>query len=100
MAQLDIPVVLAKATTLTPDQIKSVLKNAAVSQPVSVGETLARKDYTSADDLVADLCREIGVEFLKEIPVNEISADLVRNLPINYAKTQGVLPFKEEADVV
>ncbi len=100
MAQLDIPVVLAKATTLTADQIKSVLKNAAVSQPVSVGETLARKDYTSADDLVSDLCLEIGVEFLREIPVNDISADLVRNLPINYAKTQGVLPYKEEADVV
>jgi len=100
MAQLDIPVVLAKATTLSSDQIKSVLKNAAVSQPVSVGETLARKDYTSADELVADLCREIGIEFLKEIPVNDISSDLVRNLPINYAKTQGCLPFREENDVV
>lgn len=100
MAQLDIPAVLAKATTLSSDQIKSVLKNAAVSQPVSVGETLARKDYTSADELVADLCREIGIEFLKEIPVNDISSDLVRNLPINYAKTQGCLPFREENDIV
>lgn len=100
MAQLDIPVVLAKATSLTHDQIKSVLKNAAISQPVSVGETLAKKDYTSADDLVADLCREIGVEYIKDIPINDISSDLIRNLPINYAKTQGVLPFKEEADYV
>jgi general secretion pathway protein E len=100
MAQLDISAVLAKATTLTPDQIKSVLKNASVLQPVTVRETLEHKDYSSADDLVADLCREIGVEFLKEIPVNEISSDLIRNLPINYAKVQGVLPFKEEADCV
>ncbi len=100
MAQLDISGVLAKATTLTPEQIKSVLKNASMSQPVSVGETLALKDYTSADDLVADLCREIGVDFIKDIPVGDISADLVRNLPINYAKTQGVLPFKEESDQV
>lgn len=100
MAQLDIPVVLAKATSLTQEQIKSVLKNAAVSQPISVGESLARKDYTSADDLVADLCKEIGVDFIKDIPVNDISSDLIRNLPINYAKTQGVLPYKEEADHV
>ncbi len=100
MAQLDVSAVLAKATSLNADQIKSVLKNAAVSQPVSVGETLAKKDYASADDLVADLCRELGVDYIKDIPVNDISSDLIRNLPINYAKTQGVLPYREESDSV
>lgn len=100
MAQLDIPVVLAKATSLSADQIKSVLHNAALTQPTSVGETLSRKDYSSADDLVADLCHELGFDFIKDIPVNEISSDLIRHLPINYAKTQGVLPYKEEANQV
>lgn len=98
MAQLDIPVVLAKATSLTADQIKSVLKNASITQPTSVGEMLAIKDYSSADELVSDLCHELGFDFIKDIPINEISADLIRNLPINYAKTQGVLPYKEEAN--
>lgn len=100
MAQLDVTAVLAKATSLNSEQIKSVLQNAAVSRPISVGETLSAKDYSSADDLVADLCREIGVDYLKDIPVNDISADLVRNLPINYAKTQGILPYREEQDCV
>lgn len=100
MAQLDISAVLTKATSLTSEQIKSVLKNASVTQPTSVGATLARKEYTTADDLVADLCRELGLDFIKDIPVNDISIDLIRNLPINYAKTQGVLPFREETDSV
>lgn len=100
MAQLDISAVLTKATSLTSEQIKSVLKNASVTHPTSVGATLSRKEYTTADDLVADLCRELGMDFIKDIPINDISIDLIRHLPINYAKTQGVLPFREDADSV
>jgi general secretion pathway protein E len=65
-----------------------------------VGEVLSSKDYATADELVSDLCRELGLEFIRDIPFNDISADLIRNLPINYAKTQGILPFKEESDCV
>lgn len=96
----DINVVLTKATSLNPDQIKMVLKNPSTSQPRSVGDVLSLKDYATADDLVSDLCRELGLEYIKDIPINDISADLIRNIPINYAKSQGVIPFKEEADVV
>lgn len=100
MAQLDISAVLTKSTSLSAEQIKSVLRNSSVAHPTSVGEALAQKDYSTADDLVADLCRELGLDFIKDIPVNDISTDLIRNLPINYAKTQGVLPYREEPDAV
>lgn len=96
----DISLVLQKATTLTTDQIKSVLENPSVSRPVTIGEALANKEFSSADELLSDLCKELGLEFLKDIPVNDISADLVRDLPINYAKTQGVLPYREESDLI
>lgn len=100
MAQLDIKNVLSKATSLSADQIKLVLKNPSVAHPTTVGESLENKDYATADELVADLCRELGMSFIKDIPVNDISPDLVRHLPINYAKTQGVLPYRVEADNV
>ncbi len=100
MAQMDISGVLTKATSLSADQIRSVLNNPAVSQAKTVGELLGKKDYTSADELVADLCRELGLDFIKDIPVNDISADLIRDLPINYAKTQGILPYRIESDTV
>lgn len=100
MAQMDISSVLTKATSLTAEQIKSVLQNISQSHSASIGSVLARKDYATADDLVSDLCREMGFDFIKDIPVNNISTDLVKNLPINYAKTQSVLPFREDADSV
>ena len=98
MAQTDINVVLTKATTLSADQIKMIMRYPSPSQPRAIGDVLAIKDYPTADDLVAELCRELGLEFIKDIPVNDISSDLIRNIPINYAKTQGILPYKEEAD--
>ncbi len=94
---IDITQILSKSTSLTPDQIKSVLATTSVLRPSSIAEGLAQKEYTTADDLVAELCREMGVEFLKEVPVSEISSDLVRDLPINYAKTHNILPFREDA---
>ena len=100
MAQTDINVVLTKATTLSADQIKMIMRYPSPSQPRAIGDVLAVKDYPTADDLVAELCRELGLEFIKDIPVNDISSDLIRNIPINYAKTQGILPYKEEADLV
>lgn len=100
MAEMDIPLVLSKATSLSSEQIKSVLKNPAMSRPVSVGDVLSEKDFSTAEDVVSELCRELGLDFIKDIPVNEISADIVRDLPINYAKNQGVLPYREETESI
>ena len=100
MAQMDIPLVLSKATSLSEEQIKSVLGNPAISKPFSILETLSEKNFSTAEELVESLCHELGLDFLRDIPVSEISGDIVRNLPINYAKNQGVLPYREEADCV
>lgn len=100
MPALDVSTVLQKSTTLTQDQIKSVLKNASVLRPVSVGEALSYKEYATAEELVSDLCKEMGLDFMKDIPIGDISADLVRDIPINYAKQYSVLPFKEEQESV
>jgi len=100
MATMDIPSILQKSTSLSPDQIRSVLKNPSVLRPVSIGEALSHKEYSSADELVSELCKEMGVEFIKDIPIGDISADLVRDIPINYAKQNSILPFKDELEQV
>jgi general secretion pathway protein E len=99
MAQLDLPNILSKATTLTPEQVRTVLGTAG-STGTTLGDLFAAKEYGSADELVSDLCKEMGLEFIRDIPVNDIPVDLVRDLPINYAKQHGVLPFREETDLI
>jgi general secretion pathway protein E len=101
MAAMDVVNILTKATSLTPEQARSVLANSsAVRSHLSIGESLATREFTTADELVSELCKEMDLDFIKDIPVNDIPVDLIRNLPINYAKTHLVLPFKEEADQI
>jgi general secretion pathway protein E len=97
---VDVTNLLSKSTGLTADQLKSVLANPSSLGVQNIGDALAAKDYSTADELVAELCREMGLDFIKDIPVNDISVDLIRDLPINYAKQNSILPFREENDLV
>ena len=98
---MDVMNILTKATTLTTEQAKQVLVNPSLTKsPMTIGDCLAARDFSHVDELVAELCREMGLDFIKEIPYNDISVDLVRDIPINYAKTHSILPFKEDAETV
>ncbi len=97
---MDIQNILSKSTALSADQLRSVLASTSAVRPMTVGAALDQKEYTSAEELVSALCHEMGVEFIKDIPVNDISSDLIRDIPINYAKTNAILPYKEESDCV
>ncbi len=99
MAAQDIETLLNKSTTLTPEQIQIVFQMPS-QYAVNFGEELRKKEVKSADALVAEICDRLQVAFMKEIPVNDIAVDLVRNIPLAYAKQIEVLPFKEEYDQV
>lgn len=100
MAAQDISALLARTTSLTPEQVKLLLDYPAAAGYGNLGEVLSGRDFSNAEELVADLCREMGLDFIKDIPVNDIPVDLVRDIPINYAKQNSILPFREEQDQV
>lgn len=91
--------VLLKNTSLTEDQLKSVL-SLNVDGSATLRDLLSRKDAATPDELIAELCHRMGLQYIKEIPVSEIVVDLIRNIPINFAKKHEVLPFKEEPNQV
>jgi general secretion pathway protein E len=97
MANESIGAILLKNTSLSENQVGEVL---ALSGPTGekLLDALTAKGISTADELLKQLCALLNVEFMKDIPINDIPVDLVRNIPINYAKQYEVLPFKEEAD--
>jgi general secretion pathway protein E len=99
-ANLDVANLLTKTTGLTTEQLRSVLDGPSLMGSQTIGEHLSSKEYSTADELVADLCREMGLEFIKDIPINDIAPDLIRDIPINYAKQNSVLPYREDSDVL
>lgn len=86
---------ILKGTSISDEQLRSLLQ-LSDSKGQSGESLFLDKQYASAEEALADLCKHVGVEFMKDIPFNDIPVDLVRNIPINYAKNQEVLPFKVE----
>jgi len=94
--------ILLKNTSFTPDQLKFLMKSATDNGP-TVGELLSQgssQQQANAEELLAILCQEMKLPFIKDIPVNDISVDLIRKIPINYAKSHEILPYKDEGDSV
>ncbi|MEK6554386.1 MAG: type II secretion system ATPase GspE, partial [Bdellovibrionota bacterium] len=97
MSGPSLETLILKGTSISEAELKSLMK-----MPTARGEMveslLSNRQYSTSEDAVADLCKGIGVDFMKEIPYNDISGDLVRNIPVNYAKTNEILPYKIEAN--
>ena len=95
-----IDLLLHKNTKMSEDQVRNLLDSPAIGTPDSLGQKLSQKKYATVDDIIADLCVELDMEFIQNIPVNDIPVDLIRDIPINYAKNHGIVPFREESDHV
>ncbi|MGE4132449.1 MAG: type II secretion system ATPase GspE [Bdellovibrionales bacterium] len=90
---------IKKGTSVTDDQLTTLLRSVGPKgQPLN--EALSKANVNTPEEALAELCKLLGMDFLKDVPVNDIAVDMVRGISINYAKTQEVLPFKEEADRV
>jgi general secretion pathway protein E len=88
--------VLLKNTGLTEEQLASVLALGSTDGKRTLRDWLESKEFTTPDEAVSELCAQMGLSYIKEIPVSEIPPDLVANIPIGFAKKHEVLPFKDE----
>jgi len=91
--------VLLKNTSFSPDQLKYLLKSPSTNGG-TLADHLAESNLTTAEELLAALCTQMKMPFMRDIPVNDIAVDLIRKIPINYAKSNEILPFKEEQGVI
>lgn len=85
--------ILLKATSLTPAQAKHLLETKN-QKGESLKESL--KDKKTAEATLLEMCQRLGISFLPEIPFSQIPTDLISGLPIQYAKSHNVLPYKEK----
>ena len=86
---------LTKGTSLTLQQLQSILQ-ITDKNGVPIKKFLDDKTYTTVEGAMADLCKHLNVEFVKDIPVHNIPVDLIKDIPINYAKKHEVIPYKNE----
>jgi general secretion pathway protein E len=63
-----------------------------------IGHMFHGRTYATPEDALSELCKALPAEFIRDIPFNDIPVDLIRQIPINYAKNMQVLPYKLEND--
>lgn len=97
MARASIDSILLKGTSFSRDELGTIFSR-TLDSGETIGEVMRDRNFKTADEAVARLSSLIGVEFLEEIPSGDISPDLVRDIPINYAKSNEVLPFRDEKE--
>src|SRR5580704_13581687 len=99
MAAPSFEALIKKGTSVTDEQLKAVLKMVhSKGQPLD--ELLAQVHFNTPEEAMAELCKHLNVDFIKDIPINDIPIDIVQGIPINYAKNNEILPYKQDADKV
>lgn len=86
---------LIERDVLLPDQLDEALANQEKTGQ-RLGEILIRLGFVEAVPVYQALADQFGLEFVAEIPVEQVDADLVLDIPISYAKQHGLLPLYKE----
>lgn len=97
--QRQIGELLLAETGLTEDQLREAIK-IQDEQGGLLGQILIQKQYIHEHDIVKVIGKQIGIDFIHEINIEEINANLINNIPINYAKSNGIIPIFETFDAV
>jgi general secretion pathway protein E len=91
---------LSKATGLALEHCQKLLQAPSLDRTVSINQALMGKTFNAIDEIVEELARQLNFSYMRDIPVNDIPVDMLRKLPINYAKERKCLPFDEQTHTV
>ena len=97
----DYESLILKSSTLNSNQLQTIL-HSKNKMGISLQQALEKqkKDFSSEEEALSFLCQHLQIPFINEIPVQEITDDLIQHFPISYAKTNMVLPFKVEKNTI
>ncbi len=84
--------ILLAHTSLTETQLKEAL-NLQREKGGRLGEILVNRKFLQPNEILIALGLQLGIPYLKEIDVNHINADWVKDIPITYARQFEVLPI-------
>ncbi len=95
MEERSLGSILLEMTSLTEEQLEQAL---AVQRErgAKLGEVLVQLKFLRTEDVLKALSIQLGFPYENKIDVETIAADLIGNLPINYAKQNEVLPLRKE----
>ncbi|NVJ24667.1 MULTISPECIES: type II secretion system ATPase GspE [Myxococcus] len=88
---------------LVPSLTEEKLREALATQEEKggrIGEVLVGLKAVSEEDVVKALGHQLDLPYLARIFTEEVDAELVKRIPINFAKQSHILPLSVEGDTV
>ena len=88
-----------KLSTLSPEQYHSIL-DSKNPKGKTLRESLTEKAPSAPEEIMSLLCKHLNTPFEKNIQVHNIPEHLIHGIPIQYAKNNMILPYKEDSNNV
>lgn len=90
--EMKIGQILLSQTSLSEVQLKEALE-LQKTKGGKLGEILIQKKFLQPSEILIALGLQLGIPFIKEIELNNIDPEWVRDIPITYARQFEVLPI-------
>jgi len=91
--------ILVRQGALSPERLQHAL-DLARDKGVKLKDVLSSTNSVDEDAYVHALARELELEVVTKIQADQVPADLIARVPINFARQHRLLPFAESDDVV
>ncbi len=85
---------LIKHTNLTQGQLDEALQEQKEEGRL-LGEILVSKNLISPHDIIKVICHQVEIPYVHDINIDDIDPNIVKDLPINYAKHHEIIPIME-----
>lgn len=97
--QAKIGEILLSQTSLTEAQLREAL---AIQKEKGgrLGEILTQKKFLQSHEILMALGLQLGIPFVKEVDVNHINPEWVKDIPISYARQYEVMPMAMDDNAV
>ncbi|MCC6750795.1 MAG: type II secretion system ATPase GspE [Deltaproteobacteria bacterium] len=92
MDELALASVLLRDTSLTRDQLEQAIETQKIEGGLLL-DVLLRSRLAPEEELLRALAVQLGMEYFAQLPPELVDAELVTDVPINYAKNHLVLPL-------
>src|SRR3990167_11152364 len=87
--------ILLENTPLTEAQLEEGLI-VQREKGIKLGEALVQLRFLKPDDILKAISIQLGVPYIAELETADIPFDLVKTVPIHFAKKNEVLPLSKE----
>ena len=93
--QINYESIICRLSSLSQKQYQSILESKN-SKGQTFNQSLQEKKPSAPEEAIVLLCRHLNIPYEPHISINQIPEHLIQEIPINYAKTHLILPYKED----